>query len=76
MSKKSSILLSVVISIVFPVFIQFPLNTLVRDLFNPAGHTILIPNLRILSALTCLIITYIPSLFFLIKANSFTILLL
>ena len=70
MPKKVFFLISVVISIAFPVLIQFSLNTLLRDLFNPAGCIILTPNLRILSTLICFTITYVPSLFLLIKANS------
>lgn len=70
MLKKVFILLSVVISITFPILIQSSLNTLLRDLFNPEGWIILIPSLRILSTLICLTITYVPSLFLLIKANS------
>ena len=70
MPKKFFILLSIVISVTFPILIQASLNTSFRDLFNPAGCIILTPNLRILSTLICLTITYVPSLLLLIKANS------
>ena len=48
----------VVLSILIPFFVQHPLNVLFRDLFNQNEGLILKPHLRVISTLTCFIITY------------------
>lgn len=68
--KALLITICVVISLTTPFFIQWDLNVLFRDLYNPEGCIVLIPELRIESTLTCFRITYILGVFFLYKAES------
>lgn len=70
MKRSYKITSCVVLSIFLPVFIQVPLNFLFRDLFNPSGCIILKPNLRIISALLCFMITYIIGFFILRNAKA------
>lgn len=58
MKKVGLIVLCVVFSILFPLFIQGPLNTLLRDMLNPPGWIVLQPHLRIVSTLLCFVTTY------------------
>ena len=50
---KALLWVCVIVSILLPIIIQGPINTLFRDLFNPPGWNILKPNLRVISTLVC-----------------------
>lgn len=60
----------VVLSILIPFFVQHPLNVLFRDLFNQNEGLILKPHLRVISTLTCFIITYYIGVKLLNKGNA------
>lgn len=69
-NSKIMIKLCVLVSILLPLSIQSSLNELIRDMCNPPERIILLPNLRVISTLTCFSITYCLSLFCLISAKS------
>lgn len=52
------IITCVLVSILLPLFIQYPLNVAIRDLYNPSGWIVLQPHLRVFSTLICFSITY------------------
>lgn len=53
-AKKALLLVATIVAALFvPVLLQYPLNVLFRDLFNPAGCIILVPGLRVVSTLVC-----------------------
>ena len=60
----------VVLSILIPLFVQYPLNVLFRDLFNQNGSIILKPHLRVISTLVCFVITYCIGVKLLNKDNA------
>lgn len=60
----------VVLSILIPLFVQYPLNVLFRDLFNQNGIIILKPHLRVISTLVCFAITYCIGVKLLNKGNA------
>lgn len=60
----------VVLSILIPLFVQYPLNVLFRDLFNQNGSIILKPHLRVISTLVCFVITYYIGVKLLNKGNA------
>lgn len=53
-AKKALLLIATIVAaLLVPVLLQYPLNVLFRDLFNPAGCVILVPGLRVMSTLVC-----------------------
>mgnify|MGYP003295448402 CR=1 len=64
------VILAILISILLPLLIQSPLNTLFRDLFNPSGWIVLKPHLRVISTLLCFSVTYGVGLYLLILLKS------
>lgn len=62
--------LCVFVSIVLPLTIQSPLNRLFRNLYNPPGWIVLQPDLRIISTVLCIVITYGIGFYCLILAKS------
>lgn len=51
--KAVFLIMTVMVALLTPVLLQYPLNVLFRDLFNPAGCIILVPGLRVMSTLVC-----------------------
>ena len=60
LSKKDKVVLlimTILVALLTPVLLQGHLNVIFRDLFNPEGCIILIPELRVVSTLVCYAIT-------------------
>ena len=60
LSKKDKVVLLIMTILVAqftPVLLQGHLNVIFRDLFNPEGCIVLIPELRVVSTLVCYAIT-------------------
>lgn len=51
--KVILLIMTVVVALLTPVSLQYPLNVTFRDLFNPPGCIILVPGLRVVSTLVC-----------------------
>jgi len=54
------ILLSMLLYVKIPLYIQEPLNNQFKDWFSPPGSIIISLHLRVISTLVCFVITYIP----------------
>lgn len=60
LSKTDKVLLlimTIVVALLTPVMLQYHLNVIFRNLFNPQGFIVLIPELRVVSTLVCYGIT-------------------
>ena len=60
LSKTDKVLLlimTIMVALFTPVLLQGHLNVIFRDLFNPEGCIVLIPELRVVSTLVCYAIT-------------------
>ena len=55
--KAVFLIMTIVAALLVPVLLQYPLNVLFRDLFNPSGCIVLVPGLRVVSTLVCYAIT-------------------
>lgn len=64
------LVLTIATALGIPILLQSPLNILFRDLFNPPGWRILLPNLRVLSTLICFLITYVVGFIMLKKRDT------
>lgn len=51
--KAVFLIMTILVALLTPVLLQYPLNVLFRDLFNPPGCIILVPGLRVMSTLVC-----------------------
>ena len=51
------LIMTIVAALLVPVLLQYKLNVLFRDLFNPPDCIILVPGLRVVSTLVCYGIT-------------------
>ena len=69
--KKKSLLIfvCVLLSLAIPLFIQWPLNVLFKDMFNPEEWNVLQPQHRVWSMVTCMCLTYFATMFLLVKAK-------
>lgn len=60
LSKTDKVVLltmTIMVALLTPVLLQYKLNVIFRDLFNPEGCVILTPGLRVVSTLVCYAIT-------------------
>lgn len=63
--KVVLLIMTIMVALFTPVLLQGHLNVIFRDLFNPEGCIILIPELRVVSTLVCYAITAAAGGFFL-----------
>jgi len=56
-SKVIFLIMTIIAALLTPVLLQGHLNVIFRDLFNPPGCIILVPELRVVSTLVCYAIT-------------------
>ena len=69
-NKGIWVLLCVIVSMILPIIVQHPINVWFRDMFNPSGWMILLPDLRVKSTLLCFLVVEVLGSFLLFIGNS------
>lgn len=68
-NKVVFLVMTIIAALLTPVLLQGHLNVIFRDLFNPPGCIILVPELRVVSTLVCYAITTVAGGFLLHRSG-------